>query len=122
MSRRFLRSSRGWFLRPVVKSASAASADVRGHSWLLFWPFAATPSSPGGWIDGLTTRMAIAPTGGTLPSPSILSLDNALNLLEGGGIPQAERADLVMIWDAWGRVVATSSVVKQATDVLSDRP
>ena len=67
-------------------------------------------------INELTIRMAVASVGGTLSPLSVSSLESALGRVEEDGVPQAERADLVRMWDAWGRVVAVWSVVKQVAD------
>ena len=65
-----------------------------------------SPTSQRREISELTVRMAVASVGDA-PSPvSSSSLGGALRQAEGNGIPQAERADLVRMWDAWGHVVA----------------
>jgi hypothetical protein len=67
-------------------------------------------------INELTVRMALASVGGTLPPLDVPFLESALEQAEANGISPAERADLVRMWDAWGRVVAVWSVVKQVVD------
>ena len=67
-------------------------------------------------INELTARMALASIGGTLPPLDVESLNSALKKVEADGIPLTERSDLLRMWDAWGRVVAVWSVVKQAVD------
>ena len=67
-------------------------------------------------INELTVRMAMASVGGTLPPLDLPFLENALGQAEADAIPPTERADLVRMWEAWGRVVAVWSVVKQAAD------
>ena len=46
-------------------------------------------------INELTVRMSMASAGGALSPPSFPSLKSALRQVEGDGLPQAERADLV---------------------------
>ena len=67
-------------------------------------------------INELTVRMAMASVGGTLPPLDVPFLESALGQAETDAIPPTERADLVRMWDAWGRVVAVWSVVKQVAD------
>ena len=67
-------------------------------------------------INELTVRMALASVGGILPPLDIPFLENALGQAEVDGIKTTERADLVRMWDAWGRVVVVWSVVKQVAD------
>ena len=67
-------------------------------------------------INELTIRMALASVGGTLPPLDLSSLESALRQAEADGIQLGERADLVRMWDAWGRVVVVWSVVKQVAD------
>ena len=67
-------------------------------------------------INELTVRMAMASVGGALPPLDVPFLEDALRQAEVEGIPLAERADLVRMWDAWGRVVAVWSAIKQAVD------
>jgi len=67
-------------------------------------------------INELTIRMALASVGGTLPPLDVPFLENALGQAEVDGTQPTERADLVRMWDAWGRVVVVWSVVKQVAD------
>lgn len=67
-------------------------------------------------INELTIRMAISSIGGTLPPLEVPFLESARRQAESDGVPSEERADLVRMWDAWGRVVAVWSVVKQVAD------
>ena len=67
-------------------------------------------------INELTVRMALASVGGNLPPLDATSLQSALQQAEVAGVAPAERADLVRMWDAWGRVVVVWSVVKQVVD------
>ena len=67
-------------------------------------------------MNELTIRIAVAFVGGTLSPLSVPSLESALRQAEADGIPQADRADLVRMWDAWGRAVVVWSVVKQVAD------
>lgn len=67
-------------------------------------------------INELTVRMALASVGGTLPPLDLSFLESALEQVETSGLPPAERADLVRMWDAWGRVIVVWSVVKQVVD------
>jgi len=67
-------------------------------------------------INELTVRMAMASVGGTLPPLDVPFLESALRQAEAEGIPPAERADLVRMWDAWGCVIVVWSVIKQAVD------
>ena len=67
-------------------------------------------------INELTVRMALASVGGTLPHLDVPSLESALGQAEADGTKPTERADLVRMWDAWGRVVVVWSVVKQVAD------
>ncbi|KAF9780481.1 AAA-domain-containing protein [Thelephora terrestris] len=67
-------------------------------------------------INEVTVRMALASVGGTLPPLDAESLESALWKADADEIPLAKRADLVRMWDAWGRVVVVWSVVKQAAD------
>ena len=67
-------------------------------------------------INKLTVRMALASVGGTLPPLDVPFLESALEQAGVNGVPPAERADLVRMWDAWGRVVIVWSVVKQVVD------
>ena len=67
-------------------------------------------------INELTVRMAVASVGGSLPPLDVSFLESALRQAEVDGIPPAERVDVVRMWDAWGRVVAVWSVVKQVAD------
>ena len=78
-------------------------------------------------INELTVRMGMASVGGILPPLDVPFLESALRRAEAEGVPLAERADLVRMWDAWGYVVAIWSVIKQAVDcalggVLTARP
>ena len=67
-------------------------------------------------INELTVRMALASVGGTLPPLDVPFLESALEQTEANGVPPAQRADLVRMWDAWGRVVVVWSAVKQVVD------
>jgi hypothetical protein len=67
-------------------------------------------------INELTVRMAVASVGGTLSPLDVPFLESALRQAEAGGIPPEERADLVRMWDAWGRVVIVWSAIKQVAD------
>lgn len=67
-------------------------------------------------INELTVRMAMASVGGTLPPLDVPFLESALRQAEAEGIPPAERADLVRMWNAWGCVVVVWSVIKRAVD------
>ena len=67
-------------------------------------------------INELTVRMALASVGGTLPPLDVPFLESALGQAEVDGTQPTERADLVRMWDAWGRVIVVWSVVKQVAD------
>ena len=67
-------------------------------------------------INELTVRMALASVGGALPPLDVPFLESALGQAEVDGTQPTERADLVRMWDAWGRVVVVWSVVKQVAD------
>ena len=57
-------------------------------------------------INELTVQVAVASVGVILSSLGVPSLESALRQAGRDGVPQVERADLVRMWDAWGRVVA----------------
>ena len=67
-------------------------------------------------INELTVRMALASVGGTLPPLDVPFLESALGQAEVDGTQPTEKADLVRMWDAWGRVIVVWSVVKQVAD------
>lgn len=67
-------------------------------------------------LNELTVRMAVASVGGTLPPLDVPFLESTLSQAEAEGIPLAERADLVRMWDVWGPVVVVWRVVKQVAD------
>ncbi|KAF9647587.1 AAA-domain-containing protein [Thelephora ganbajun] len=67
-------------------------------------------------INELTTRMALASVGGTLPRLDVSFLEGALRQAQADGIPPTKRTDLVRMWDAWGHVVVIWSAIKQVAD------
>ena len=67
-------------------------------------------------INELTVRMALASVGGALPPLDVPFLESTLGQAEVDGTQPTERADLVRMWDAWGRVVVVWGVVKQVAD------
>lgn len=67
-------------------------------------------------INELTVRMALTSVGGILPPLDVSFLENALRQAETDGTQPAEQADLVRMWDAWGRVVIVWNAVKQVAD------
>ena len=57
-------------------------------------------------IDRLDIRMAVASVGSAHSPLSDPSLEDPLGQAEENRVPQAERTNVVNMWDVWGSVVA----------------